>query len=1192
MRLARLQFPAFGPFTGLELDFDGERPGLHLVFGVNEAGKSSALRGLSALFFGFPQQTPDNFLHSYEHLLVSGLLRHSSGEELFFSRRKRRVGDLLDAEGNALDPQRLVPFLQGLDGSLFSSLYGIDHRTLIEGGEELLLQKGELGQALFSAGAGLSSVREVLRQLEEEAGALFLPTGQKPAINAGLRQIKELQHQVREAALNVGDWKEQRRQLEEAEMARRQAEEEREGVRRELRRLERLGRVAPDLAGLRLWREQLAALGEVPALGDDFAERFQQAVDEQRDAEQRLRLERERLARLMERRRTVAVNQPLLRAAPLIDGFHRRLGEYQKGQKDRPERNGMRIALRLEAGSLLQLVRPDLPLDQVETLRPMLVKRRAMQTLTGTHAALRAALAAAEAEGQRLREERQALVKAQAALPEAVDSTHLQRAAQAARAAGDIDARVAAGRSEYLRLRDECLAALSRQRLWVGELSALSSLPLPLLQTVHSFDHGFAEIEESWRLAEKDWATIDAETRKVSGELLALDRAGSVPSEDELTASRTRRDRGWRLIKERLAGREDAPGEGEYCRERDVIPTYEEDVARADTVADRLRREADRVALAASLRVRLGELDRAGGENKNRRQGIEEQRVHLLRRWCEVWQPAAINPLSPREMIEWMGRIEQLRFHIGELAQKEEAGRRESERLGELRHVLEAALRQAGLGCPEGEGVTTILLAAEEGLEEFEALRKRRAGLAELKEKIDRDENRATQAVQRARDELALWDEQWLSLTAGLGGARLLPLEAVEVMEALQTCFDKLRQAEELQKRIDGIDRDAAALREEARLVALEVAPELRAQSPEQSIPALRHLLDIAVKEATLDGELARDIGHGDEVIAATGSQLAAASDRLAGLLAEACCQRREEVAEVVRRAALARELRDKVRGAEERLAALAPGMSEEQLAGELEMVAVDELPGRVEQLGRQLEGRLDPEINRLSQIIGQRQTLLAAMDGGTRAAELQEQVESESAKLRRLVHRYAQVKVAERVLRRAVDRYRDEHQSPVVSLASDYFRRLTLGSFDGLRADNDDNGKPLLVGVRPGGQRLEVERMSSGSRDQLFLALRLATLVWRAESGEPMPLILDDILINFDDTRSRATLELLTEISATTQIILFTHHRRIIEEAETLDGGDGVTIHHMAISSGGEYHPDAPLPQGRGQRLPPRQGQ
>jgi uncharacterized protein YhaN len=312
---------------------------------------------------------------------------------------------------------------------------------------------------------------------------------------------------------------------------------------------------------------------------------------------------------------------------------------------------------------------------------------------------------------------------------------------------------------------------------------------------------------------------------------------------------------------------------------------------------------------------------------------------------------------------------------------------------------------------------------------------------------------------------------------------------------------------------------------------------------------------------------LDRDIAHAEEAIAATGSRVALANDGLAELLAEARCLGRDEVAEVVRRAALARELRDKVRGAEERLAALAPGRSEEQLASELEMVAVDELPGRIEQLGALLVDRLDPEMNRLSQIIGQRQTQLAAMDGGARAAEIQDQVESKAATLRRLVHRYAQVKVAERVLRRAVDRYREEHQSPVVSLASDYFRCLTLGSFDGLRADSDDGGRPVLVGVRPGGQRLGVARMSSGSRDQLFLALRLATLVWRARSGEPMPLILDDILINFDDRRSRATLELFAEISATTQIILFTHHRRIIEEAASLDRGDGVRIHLMATS-------------------------
>ncbi len=51
------------------------------------------------------------------------------------------------------------------------------------------------------------------------------------------------------------------------------------------------------------------------------------------------------------------------------------------------------------------------------------------------------------------------------------------------------------------------------------------------------------------------------------------------------------------------------------------------------------------------------------------------------------------------------------------------------------------------------------------------------------------------------------------------------------------------------------------------------------------------------------------------------------------------------------------------------------------------------------------------------------------------------------------------------------------------------------------------------------------------------------------------MPLILDDILVNFDDDRSRATLTAMAELSAKTQVILFTHHRRIVEEAKKLKG-------------------------------------
>jgi uncharacterized protein YhaN len=94
------------------------------------------------------------------------------------------------------------------------------------------------------------------------------------------------------------------------------------------------------------------------------------------------------------------------------------------------------------------------------------------------------------------------------------------------------------------------------------------------------------------------------------------------------------------------------------------------------------------------------------------------------------------------------------------------------------------------------------------------------------------------------------------------------------------------------------------------------------------------------------------------------------------------------------------------------------------------------------------------------------------------------------------------------------------------LKIASKHFVDLTLGSFAGLRTDVDDRGDPILIGIRPDGSWVTVEGMSGGSRDQLYLALRLATLEWRLETSEPIPFIVDDILVNFDDARSRATLQ------------------------------------------------------------------
>src|SRR4051812_47784447 len=89
MKILRLDLRAFGPFQDVALDLSGGDQGLHVIYGPNEAGKSTALRALRQMLFGIPMRTNDHFLvGQYEKLRAGGTLRHTDGSELAFLRRK------------------------------------------------------------------------------------------------------------------------------------------------------------------------------------------------------------------------------------------------------------------------------------------------------------------------------------------------------------------------------------------------------------------------------------------------------------------------------------------------------------------------------------------------------------------------------------------------------------------------------------------------------------------------------------------------------------------------------------------------------------------------------------------------------------------------------------------------------------------------------------------------------------------------------------------------------------------------------------------------------------------------------------------------------------------------------------------------------------------------------------------------
>jgi uncharacterized protein YhaN len=172
---------------------------------------------------------------------------------------------------------------------------------------------------------------------------------------------------------------------------------------------------------------------------------------------------------------------------------------------------------------------------------------------------------------------------------------------------------------------------------------------------------------------------------------------------------------------------------------------------------------------------------------------------------------------------------------------------------------------------------------------------------------------------------------------------------------------------------------------------------------------------------------------------------------------------------------------------------------------------------------------------------------------GTAAAAEARQQAVMTAGMLREHTIEYAARHVALAVLQQAIERYRARHADTMLNRAGQYFSLLTHGAFGGIDIENDE-GEDVLVGLRAAGDRpdvrVRVDGFSAGTRDQLFLALRLAGIERHLNDREPIPLVMDDLLVNFDDTRSTATLTCLSELAKRTQVLLFTHHKHVVELA------------------------------------------
>ena len=197
--------------------------------------------------------------------------------------------------------------------------------------------------------------------------------------------------------------------------------------------------------------------------------------------------------------------------------------------------------------------------------------------------------------------------------------------------------------------------------------------------------------------------------------------------------------------------------------------------------------------------------------------------------------------------------------------------------------------------------------------------------------------------------------------------------------------------------------------------------------------------------------------------------------------------------------------------------------------------------------------------ISRLQQEVQESRRRIAILDsrievlskGGRHLADIESDIEEVGKRIVHLKGERIVLEETERSLRRLKEEYLMSQFAPrLEDIASPLLQELTGGRYLDLRLDEELNLKVL----REGEDELKpVADLSLGTQDQVYFILRHAVGLILSESGEPLPLILDETLVAFDTKRRTSTIRLLLEFSRKRQVILFTCHQdqaKGVEEA------------------------------------------
>lgn len=1178
MRIRELRLLRYGKFTDRLLALPHAPQDIHLVVGANEAGKSTMRRALSDWLFGFPMRsTGMDFLHPMQDLRLGGIIEDntasredpSSGQDtatdstkekgpsdgktrsLNFERRKGQKNTLRTPADEPLPDSTLHEWLGSLQTDEFRRMYALDHATLVEGSESILQASDDIGRMLFQAAAGIEHLGDALKTLQQEADSLWAP---RKSGNRVFYQQQDAYEDARrtlgQAQLRTRDWKESHDALMDVQHQLEEARSKHAEIQQHIHRLERIRRVQPllrDAEAVRQRQEALQASGMPPLLPEDARQIFEQASRQGALVQAEMMRLQAALTELDQALAAVTLDTPVLARADEIT----RLDEACVQCHDHPARlqrhqeklQTLRAKLKALAAELDWSAE-----DEAAVARrlPDPAWRERMAQLIRQHQALRPAVEKArhERDGQ-AQNLSQWQAQLQSLASEGIDPA-LSDLLEQARRLGDPDVQSDALASERQRLDAALEATLAGMGPWRQPIDRLQMMLVPETSQVDALrvqqhDDGRA-LQARQEALQKKIQDIQHQEQA----LLQLVRHHQPVSREEVAQARRQRDDDWQVIKADPA----------------ILPAragaFEARIHEADALADarleRAQHEADRQSYANQLEKL--KLERTGIESDI--QAIETRMARRLADWQAQAAACGLPDLPLDAAPTWLKRHQDALELL--------ARRQTAENQLQTLHQRVEALRQAltdRLALPATTRLDDGLRQARERLETAQRIAGQRSTLETQIQDAQQRLVPLQTALTHAESQWQDWQQAWQAALAEAGHEDTLPVEQLETrlarMQDIQTLLaqmDSLRadDIEPLQSALDSWMRHA-------RTLADQLMPDAAADmSPQDMTLTLAGRLKTARQDEAEHDRLQQQQARDRQALEAARQQQIQVDALLQPLRVAAGIDDMAQLGPAITRSEDRRQIEHEIRRIETALREAGDGQPIESLRTEAASIEPDQLQVELNRLGTEA-GQVVEDISRLGAQHGQLKAAFDALNGSDAAARAAARQQEAAAGMAEAAERYLRLKTAARLLQWSMERFRQTRQGPMLARASEIFQALTLGSFSRLLVDADSHDSPRLMSIRADGNKpVEVPGLSEGTRDQLYLALRLAALDQQASQGSRMPLIADDLFINFDDRRTEAGLQVLGDVSRRMQVILLTHHDHLVPLARQVLG-DGLNV-------------------------------